>query len=100
MKAHHIFPVLLLIAACDTPNSATRLTSSGSTVIKLQGNLTCWDNRCMRYDAYNGSFSLPGRYSINAPAGTVQTGGYISVAAFQQIYSLASRASFNGREDR
>jgi hypothetical protein len=94
MKAHHIFPFLLLIAACDAPNSPTQTSANGSTEIKLQGNLSCWDNRCMRYDAHNGSFSRQNRYPVYPPAGSVQPGGYISLAVFQQTYTLAGRASF------
>ncbi|WIY25698.1 hypothetical protein [Parasedimentitalea psychrophila] len=100
MKALLILPTLLVITACEAPNSATRTTANGSTEIKLQNNQNCWDNRCMRYHAYNGTFSIPGRYSVNAPAGAIQSDGYISVAAFQQAYTRASRASYNGRENR
>ena len=100
MKAYLILPALLVMAACDAPNSETRTTAGGGTEIKLQNNLNCWDNRCMRYDAQKGTFALAGRYPVSPPAGAVQNGGYISVAAFQQTYTWASRASFNGREDR
>ena len=100
MKALYILPALLILAACDTPNSATRTSANGSTEIKLQGNLSCWDNRCMQYHAHNGSFSLPGRRSVRAPAGAVQTGGYMSVDAFQQVYTQARRASFIRSDDR
>jgi len=100
MKAHLIFPALLVMVACDVPIAATRTSASGETEIKLQNNLNCWDNRCMRYNAQNDTFSLSGRYAVRAPAGAVQNGGYISVAAFEQTYTRASRASFSGRENR
>lgn len=95
-----LLPAFLVITACEAPNSATRTTRSGSTEIKLQNNQNCWDNRCMRYNAYNGTFSIPGRYSVNAPAGAIRSDGYISVDAFQQTYTRANRASFNARENR
>lgn len=100
MKAHYLLPALFVVAACDVPNSPSRAASNGSTEIKLQEGQNCWDNQCMRYDPRNGSFTLPGRYSVGAISGSIQNGGYISVSAYQQNFSRAINAGFNGREFR
>lgn len=100
MRARLIFPALLIIAACEVPDSVSRTSAGGGTEIKLQNGQNCWDNQCMRYNAQSGSFSLPSRYSVDAPAGAVQAGGYMSVPAFQQTYERAIRTAFNGKENR
>ncbi len=100
MKTIYIIPVLLIVAACDVPNNPTRSSATGVTEIKLQEGRNCWDNQCMRFNPRNGSFSLSGRESVGPSSGSLQSGGYISVSAFQQTFINANRAASRGGRDR
>lgn len=100
MKALCIVPVFFAVAACDVPNNSTRADASGSAQIQLQDGRNCWDNQCMRFNSRNGSFYISGRVPVRPPAGSIQSGGYISVAAFQQTFHTAMRAESPGDLDR
>ncbi|MEX0317966.1 MAG: hypothetical protein AB3N21_08430 [Ruegeria sp.] len=93
MTKWKLYPLICLLAACDVPSATLVTGSDGQTLIQINsGDLTCYNNGCLRIDASTRSMQLIGNRRTRVPRGIDVSDGLVTPEEFLRMRQAAMLA--------